>query len=234
MKPFLIAEWRNLINITYQVPPTLLTPYLPEHTTLDVKKGKAFVSLVAFQFLNTKVRGLKIPFHVNFPEINLRFYVKFKGERAVVFIKEFVPKFCIALVANRVYNEPYEAYSMKAEVKKDKNRIEVYHRIQKQGKTGEIRLRAKNAPSIPLTNSTEHYFKEHDLGLGRDKKGWTLSYEVKHPVWEIYPVESYSLDFDFGHFYGDKWAFLQDETPHNILLAEGSAIEVMPANRVLM
>lgn len=232
MKAFLTAEWRNLINITYQVPPTLLMPYLPEHTTLDVKKGSAFVSLVAFEFLNTKVKGLKIPFHVNFPEINLRFYVLYKGKRAVVFIKEFVPKFCIALVANRVYNEPYEAIPMHTQIEKDTEEIKIYHRIEKQGKTGEIWLSAKNKLSTPPINSTEHYFKEHDLGLGKDKKGKTLSYEVKHPIWEVYPVENHYLNFDFGHFYGEQWAFLKDEKPYNVLLAKGSDVEVLPLNKI--
>ncbi len=232
MKAFLTAEWRNLINITYKVPPALLTPYLPEHTTLDVQKGNAFVSLVAFQFLNTKVKGLKIPFHVNFPEINLRFYVKFRGERAVCFINEFVPKYCIALVANRIYNEPYEAYPMQTLVEKDAQDIKVYHRIEKEGKTSEIWLAAKNKPFTPAEDSIEHYFKEHDIGLGKDKKGRTLHYEVKHPVWQAYPVESHYLNFDFAHFYGEQWGFLQDETPYNIMLAEGSAIEVSPAGKV--
>ena len=234
MKAFLTAEWRNLINITYRVPPHLLTLYLPKGVELDVIGGNAFVSLVAFEFLNTKVKGLKIPFHVNFPEINLRFYVRFKGERAVVFINEFVPKYCIALVANRIYNEPYQAYPMHTYVEKDEEDIKIYHRIQKKGKTSEIWLSARNRPFTPPDNSVEHYFKEHDLGLGRDKKGHTLSYEVKHPVWEVYPVGNHYLNFDFGHFYGEQWAFLKDETPHNVLLAKGSDIEVYPAGRIAL
>lgn len=232
MKAFLTAEWRNLINITYRVSPHLLTPYLPKGVTLDVIEGSAFVSLVAFQFLNTRVKGLKIPFHVNFPEINLRYYVRFKGERAVCFINEFVPKFCIALVANRIYNEPYEAYPMHTHVEKDEEDIKVYHRIEKKGKTSEIWLAAKNRPFTPPINSVEHYFKEHDLGLGKTKKGETLSYEVKHPVWEVYPVDNHYLNFDFGHFYGEQWAFLKDEIPHNVMLAEGSEIEVYPAGLI--
>ena len=105
--PFLTAHWRNLINLTYRVPPSLLKQHVPKGVELDIQEGDAFVSLVAFEFLNTKVKGLKIPFHVDFPEINLRYYVKYKGKNAVCFIREFVPKYCIATIANRLYNEPY-------------------------------------------------------------------------------------------------------------------------------
>jgi uncharacterized protein YqjF (DUF2071 family) len=57
-RPFLTAEWRNLLLATYAVPPSLLTPRLPPGLELDTKNGNAFVSLVAFEFLNTRVLGV--------------------------------------------------------------------------------------------------------------------------------------------------------------------------------
>ena len=36
----------------------------------------AYVSLVGFRFLNTRVLGVSIPFHRDFDEVNLRFYVR--------------------------------------------------------------------------------------------------------------------------------------------------------------
>ena len=68
-------------------------------------------------FLDTKVKGFKIPFHVNFEEVNLRFYVRYnhRGEwkRGVVFIKELVPKPALTFIANTIYKENYETLSMK-------------------------------------------------------------------------------------------------------------------------
>ena len=100
---FLTAEWRKLVMLNYLVEPELLYPYVPYGTELDYWNGKLHVSLVGFMFLNTKVLGLPIPFHRNFEEMNLRFYVRCKqdGEwrRGVVFIKEIVPKFMISFVA---------------------------------------------------------------------------------------------------------------------------------------
>ena len=89
MKPFLTAEWKHLLNVTYRVPPELLIDKVPPGVELDIQDGTAFASVVAFDFLNTRVRGLTIPFHVNFPEINLRFYIKHQGKRGVMFWKEF-------------------------------------------------------------------------------------------------------------------------------------------------
>jgi uncharacterized protein len=75
-RPFLTAEWRHLCLVTYAVDAALLMPRLAPGLELDTREGRAFVSLVAFDSLNTRVKGVKWPWHVNFPEINLRFYVR--------------------------------------------------------------------------------------------------------------------------------------------------------------
>ena len=116
-KSFLKAKWRKLVMVNYEVNPEILEKYVPNGTELDFFEGKCYVSLVGFMFLNTRLLGVKIPFHSNFEEVNLRFYVKreVEGEvkRGVVFIKEIVPKPAITFVANTIYKEKYETLSMK-------------------------------------------------------------------------------------------------------------------------
>ncbi|HEX2682370.1 MAG TPA: DUF2071 domain-containing protein, partial [Ferruginibacter sp.] len=101
---FLTARWERLIMANYMVDAGILKPYLPYKTELDYFKGKVFVSLVGFMFNNTRLMGFRIPFHVNFEEVNLRFYVRYNdnGEwkRGTVFIKEIVPKPAISFIAN--------------------------------------------------------------------------------------------------------------------------------------
>ena len=76
MKKFLTAKWHDLIMVNYEVDPKLLEPRVPLGTELDFQDGKCFVSLVGFMFLDTRVMDFLVPFHVNFEEVNLRFYVK--------------------------------------------------------------------------------------------------------------------------------------------------------------
>ena len=240
MNVFLSARWENLVNLTYAIDPDLLKSHVPPGTTLDLIDGKAFVSLVAFEFLDTRVKGIKIPFHVNFPEINLRFYVSCEGRRGVAFIREYVPKFAITTVANLLYNEPYLTAPMQV---KNSGSLEattgltVLHTLTKnpkepkaEGEGGKKQHRLEAVAGgprfTPETDSIEHFFKEHDLGFGVDHSGKTLFYVVEHPVWECVPLLSYHLDFDFETVYGKKWAFLKDEKPHAALFAIGSQIKV--------
>jgi len=94
-KPFLTAQWRHLALLNFEIPREILEPLVPPGTVVDTYKGKAYVSVVGLLFEDTRVKGVPIPFHRNFEEVNLRFYVRhFTGEewhRGVVFVKEIVP-----------------------------------------------------------------------------------------------------------------------------------------------
>src|SRR5215208_5738928 len=117
MTKFLTAEWRDLVMVNYEVDPSLLADRVPQGTTLDLQDGRCFVSLVGFMFLNTRVLGIPIPFHVNFEEVNLRFYVKrempAEVRRGVCFVKELVPRGAIAFIARKLFGEPYESAIMR-------------------------------------------------------------------------------------------------------------------------
>jgi hypothetical protein len=226
MTPFLTAKWKNLINITYSIDPGLLISDLPKGLNLDLLNGKAHVSLVAFEFVDTKVKDFKIPFHIDFPEINLRYYANYKGKRGVVFLREFVPRYCIALVADKLYNEPYQAIAMNCETQITAEELRVCHVLQKDRARFSIEISAATKLVMPAATSLEHHFKEHDAGFGKDKFGNTLFYRVEHPVWEIYPIRECKLNVDFGLLYGIKWKFLNDQQPLCALLAKGSFVKV--------
>ncbi len=90
--PFLTAKWRHLAMLNYEIDPKVLQPLVPAGTELDDWRGRTFVSVAGFLFLDTRVWGTTIPYHRNFEEVNLRFYVRRKASdgwrRAVVFVKE--------------------------------------------------------------------------------------------------------------------------------------------------
>ncbi len=115
---FLSAEWRDLVMLNYGVEPGLLNAYVPPGTSLDSFNGRTYVSLVGFRFCHTKLLGyLPVPFHTNFDEVNLRFYVRRRegGEdrRGVVFVAEVVPRRAIAAAARLLYGEKYQYHPMK-------------------------------------------------------------------------------------------------------------------------
>ncbi|MFK7882971.1 MAG: YqjF family protein [Phycisphaerales bacterium] len=230
---FLAAEWRDLIIASYAVNAELLIPRLPPGLELDRFDGKAVCSLVGFRFLQTRVFGVKWPGLVNFPEINLRFYVRdpATGRRGVVFIRELVKSRLVASVARTLYNEPY----FKAEIgetidRKDSSLILEYD-FSVNGGRGSIGVEAHPDPFTPPEDSAEHWFKEHQWGYGVSKRGKPIRYEVRHPVWACHEVRWSSMSVNWARVYGPEWEFLHDQLPLSVVLAVGSRIEVCTAER---
>lgn len=219
---FLEAEWKHLINLTYAVDPEILAPHLPAGLELDIWEGSAHVSLVAFDFLSTRLLGIPVPGYTDFPEVNLRFYVRWRGMPAVVFIREYVPRRAIAWSARILYNEPYRRIPMKSTVSVYGDTIDVRHSIGR----GTLKILASKDGYFPEKGTAEYHFKEHDLGFGRDHRKRTLCYRVEHPEWKVFPIESIDMDLNFETLYGPKWAFLHHTEPRYRLLAEGSQILV--------
>lgn len=227
---FLKAEWRKLAIANYEVDSCLLTAYLPYGTELDLWNGKCYVSLVGFILLNTKLLNFKIPFHINFEEVNLRFYVKSLEnnvwKRGVVFIKEIVPKPALTFVANTVYKENYETLPMKhAWVEAEGERLVEYNwKKSSNWNTFSVKAR-KQATEIQPGSETE-FITEHYWGYARVTDTKTNEYEVTHPRWSAYDVLDYTIDVDFGDVYGAEFSFLNQQAPVSVMLAEGSKITV--------
>lgn len=233
---FLKAEWRKLSMANYAVDPAILRPYLPAGTELDLWQGTCCVSLVGFMFLNTRLLGVKVPGHVNFPEVNLRFYVRRneggQWKRGVVFIKEIVPKPALTFVANTIYREHYETLPMRHKWEKSDNALCVGYSWKKGGKWHRFEVTTDLDP-IPIPSGSEtEFITEHYWGYARINAQRTNEYEVTHPTWEAYPLIGYQIDVDFGLVYGNDFAFLNNEKAQSVFLAEGSTITVEPGKKI--
>jgi uncharacterized protein YqjF (DUF2071 family) len=227
---FLTAEWRKLVFVNYEIDPEILQPYVPYGTELDLWQGKCYVSLIGFMFLNTRLRGVKVPFHVNFEEVNLRFYVKRQenGEwkRGVVFIKEIVPRPAIVWVANTLYGEQYETRPMRHQWRELDKAISISYSWKHSGKWFSLRAVAEREAKDMEPGSETEFITEHYWGYAKSGATRTNEYEVTHPRWQVYKVLDYDINVDFQAVYGNNFGFLNARKPTSVMLAEGSAITI--------
>lgn len=221
--------------VNYVIDPKLLTRYVPHKTELDFWNNRCYVSLVGFMFLNTRLKGIFIPFHSNFEEVNLRFYVRYKDQgkwkRGVVFMKEIVPKPALTLVANTVYGEKYETLPMSHiwEASNDKLKIEYSWEKNRLHKVGVV----ANENAVEMNSeSEEEFITEHFWGYTKIKETITSEYQVEHPRWKVYPVDEYYVDVDFDLVYGGNFVSLNHEKPTSVFLAEGSEIVVRSGKKI--
>ncbi len=232
MRKFLSARWKDLIMANYEVEPSLFTSRLPKGTEIDLQDGRCFVSLVGFMFLETRVLGVPIPFHVNFEEVNLRYYVKreIKGEtrRAVCFVKEIVPRFAIATVARVVYGEPYECWTMSHE----RSDSAIAYEWSNDGRRNRLGVMIDASVGVPESGSHGEFIIEHYWGYTKRSGSRVDEYKVEHPKWELFSVKDEVIDVDFGATYGKEFAFLSQSKPFSILLAKGSEVSVYMGEKI--
>jgi len=238
-RTFLTASWEHVLLLNYTVPRSLLEPLVPPGTELDVWQGDCIASLVGFQFLGTRVRGIPLPWYGNFEEINLRFYVTRKaanGEvrRGVVFIRELVKRRLVAAVARALYNEPYivgPTESRLAVGASSSGRIAYTWRFGGQPFTLEGRF--NGIPKAVEAGSETEFIIEHYWGYTKQKDGSTNEYRVEHPRWRAWEVESASFSGQADAMYGSPWGEILASPPRSVCLAEGSDVSVSSGERVL-
>jgi uncharacterized protein YqjF (DUF2071 family) len=237
-QPFLTAEWRDLAMLSWEVDPELLRPHVPEGTELDSREGRTYLSVVAFRFLDTRLRGIAVPFHRDFEEVNLRLYVRRRGSegwrRGVVFVRELVPRAAIAAVARLAYGERYLAVPMSHSVERaepDGWTRSVRFGWRSKGREEELRLAAQGPPGEPEEGGLEEFIAEHYWGYARRRDGSTTEYRVEHPRWRVSPGVEPLLDCDAEVLYGATLARTLEGPPDSAFLAEGSRVAVYSGAR---
>ena len=230
-KKFLTAEWNNLIMANYIIDPAILAPYLPPKTELDFYHGECYVSLIGFMFEQTKMLGMRIPFHINFEEVNLRFYVRVKDgdtwKRGAVFIKEIVPKFAITMVANTLYREKYVTLPMKNFYKETTDEINLGYQWRYKGSWNKLEAITELKNSSMIAGSKEEFIAEHYWGYSKYNALTTFEYAVQHPSWFVHKVKSYNIVCNFEKLYGSEFAFLDRAKPDTVFMAQGSPIAIL-------
>jgi len=219
--------------LNYAVNSELLRPLVPRGTTLDLWNGSALMSVVGFRFLRTRVFGVPVPFHRDFDEVNVRFYVRRSmpdGEirRGVVFIRELVPRAAIAVVARVLYNEPYRTRSMNSVV--PASPVDAPGRITYgwRAATGPERISASaiGTSRLPEANSEADFVTGHYWGYTRQRAGGTAEYEVRHAPWRVWDTAEPTLIAQAPSLFGPELDSVLGQRPRSALIADGSAISV--------
>jgi len=228
-----------LVMLNYAVDPALLTHLVPRGTQSDQFGGKTYISLVGFRFTRTRVRSLWIPFHSDFDEVNLRFYVRHvhEGEarRGVVFVREVVPRWAIAAVARGVYHEKYVALPMRHRIAgpvSEGGRLQVEYAWRIGPDWATIAVECEGKPAPTAEGSIEQFIAEHYWGYAAQPDGGTVEYRVEHQPWRVWHAAKARFTGDCWALYGTDLAACLTREPDSAFVADGSAVAVWPGQRI--
>jgi uncharacterized protein YqjF (DUF2071 family) len=249
-RPLLTAAWRNLVLLNFPVHTDIIATLAPPGTEPDLHDGQSYISIVGFQFENVRLFGLRIPGHTNFPEINLRYYVRRKvaGDlrRGVVFAREIVPRGAVSIVANHLYNESYITRPMRREIKIAGPELAPGDSLSYawNSNCGRSRLSAHRAHNnllaaqvaaplaLPVPCSLEEFIVEHYWGYTHGRNGQTREYQVAHNPWRVAPAKNIKWNCDIAATYHPPLAEFLTTPPTSAIISEGSPIQVFRGKRI--
>lgn len=231
---FLTAEWNHLVMLNYAVDAALLEKFVPFGTELDFFAEKTYLSLVAFEFNNTRVRRVAVPFHRSFEEVNLRLYVRRGERRGVTFIRELVPRRAVAAIARQFFNENYSCVSMSHRIRKKTSDglVEAEYSWGTNAGRCSIRVEAAAEDLLPAEGSHAQFITEHYWGYAAQPDGGCMEYEVQHPRWRIRQARTAQFLGDAAPCYGTELAAALARTPDSAFLIDGSAVTVFKGGRI--
>jgi uncharacterized protein YqjF (DUF2071 family) len=190
---------------------------------------------VGFRFRRTKLFGsLPIPFHADFEEVNLRFYVRRESgnevRRGVVFIAEIVPKWFVAKIARLAYGENYVCLPMKHAI--DMNGAIKKAEYEWRLNGAWCKIHARIGSSRPAEEgSLEQFITEHYWGYSASLKG-SIEYHVAHVPWNVWTSTSAGFEGDATVLYGLELGKVLRRRPNSAFIADGSPIIVYTGRRI--
>lgn len=192
----------------YKVAPDKLQPFVPFE--LDVREGKAYVSLVAFTMRGLRPRrGGRWAAMVFAPIathelLNVRTYVKHGGERGIYFLAEWIPNLLSVLMGRPVFGLPYRWG--KTVYRHEHERGVLFGDVRARGGRGTLRYRAKVGGQLGrcARGSLAEWLMERYTAF-TDWHGWKRCFRVRHEPWPQCESEAEVLDDSLMALTGD-WA----------------------------
>lgn len=193
-------EWRDLLFAHWPVSAGILRKHIPEGLELDTHGGQAWVAVVPFLMSGVRLRYLPpIPGTSEFPELNLRTYVKRGGKPGVWFFSLDAANSLAVAVARAWFHLPYFRARMRCEESSGWIEYE------------SLRIHAGAAPAIfcgryrgtgnafrAKAGSLEHFLVERYCLYSARQDGQLLRGEIHHPAWELQLAEAELTDNSIG------------------------------------
>lgn len=236
-RTFLSCAWRNLVSLSWEIDAAAVAALVPVGLELDFLDGRTFVSLVGFQFLDTRALGVPLPFQQRFEEVNLRIYVRRRAEEGwrhgVVFLKEIVPRWPIAAGARWLFNEPYCTMPMRHDVARlEASGGTLAYEWRWQDRWHRVSAQVGDRLGPPEAGTPYEFLVERHWGYTRQRNGATVEYRVRRPAWTLWAAREPRIDLDTAGLYGSRLAPFLAQPPATAVIADGSAVTVSWGTRL--
>lgn len=234
------ASWHDMVVINFDIEPRIVEMHLPPGLEVDLYNDHSFISLVALKCRDTVIKGIRIPFHSNYAQLQLRCYVKRTDgdttRRGTFFIKRFVPSRRVARLMSWWTGQKYQHMRIRTHVsgfqETDPNIMpEAQYECFVNGRWNKIKIKARSQRRKLRPESKDQFILDHQYAYYSDGKN-TFEYLVDHPPWLIWDAASGALDCDVEALFGKEFARPMKHRPSSVMLARGSDVTVYQSTKI--
>jgi uncharacterized protein YqjF (DUF2071 family) len=160
-RPALSMRWKHLLFVHWRVPVASLRPLIPEPLQIDTYDGAAWVGFVPFVMESVRPVWLPpIPKLFDFPEANVRTYVRYGEQRGVWFFSLDAAHRLGVWVARRFWKLPYYYARMWWEMLAPSEIVYTTTRKKRPRPYARVRYRFSGEPRETEPNTLEHFLVE--------------------------------------------------------------------------
>jgi uncharacterized protein YqjF (DUF2071 family) len=175
--------WRDLAFLHWPVSAALLRPSIPTSLEIEEHDGTAWLGIIPFLISGGGLANLP-GIRLRVPELNLRTYVRGRGEAGVWFFSLDTTSPLAVWGGRNIYRLAYRRARMAMTVHHD--RIE-YRSSRLDGITFHASYAPRGNVSPAAPGTLEHFLVER-YRLFAESKGRLLSAEIRHRPWPLQPA----------------------------------------------
>ncbi len=194
-EPFLFADWLDVVFLHYAVDPDVLQPLIP--WPLDLRDGRAYVSLVAFTMRDMhpraggRIGALLFRPIATHPFLNARTYVVHEGEPGIHFLAEWLPNSLSVALGPTVFGLPYRKGGL--DYQNEALSHEVRGRIVEARSGASLSYHADITAGVPHqacdAGSLDEFLLERYIAFN-SQLGLARCFRIWHPPWPVAPLDA--------------------------------------------
>lgn len=184
--PWVLGQtWQDTAFLHWPVDPEPLRAVLPPALSLDIREGRAWLTVTPLAIRASRPRAVPPLFPwADFPELNLRTYVR-AGDRPGIWFHSLDAQSAVSVALARiVYHLPYHL----ARIAIGRAGDEGWVRARRRGQPHVVfaaRHRAAGALDEPRPGSLDHWLLERYCCYGVDRRGGVWRTDIHHPPWRV-------------------------------------------------
>lgn len=185
-------KWRHLLFASWPLPPDELRRHVPPNFDLDTFDGKAWLSILPMHMEDLHFRWLPpIPGTSDFPEINMRTYVRVGAQRGIYFFSIDAACLIGSWVARTFFHTPYTYAHMALRESGSDFHMECRRRQSSRRQAAElvVSYRALGTPVVPPAGTLADFLTARDTAFA-ESRGAIYTGPISHAPWKLTDAEA--------------------------------------------